>query len=385
MPTELLTQIGLNLSEILAYIQLYLSTVMMGLWIFVLGACIGSFLNVVIYRLPAGIALSHPGSRCPWCETELSPRDNIPILGWVALRGKCRYCSVPISARYPLIESLVGLMFLTLFLMETARGAANLPTVSMTRVGSGVLDAVFRQGHWELPGWFAVHALYLTVTLAICMIAIDGHPTPVKLAKVGIIAGLLIGGVWPGMRPVHVVVPLPQDLTHYWGIAWRAPEWLGRRTMLVGVGLAGIVDGLAGLASGLATGWLADRASGRDAVLSSALRCIFVLSGVYCGWQLPWCLLAIVLVVIAVILPFNKAQQRATPALSLFASCSVLVLCWNRLVNGVLLIRYDGWRWTSTSAVVDWIATVGVIAAIALGLSSVPRRTETSKKTVSAD
>ncbi len=373
------------LAEFLTYLGLHLNTVMMGLWIFVLGACIGSFLNVVIYRLPAGMALSHPGSRCPQCETELSARDNIPIIGWIALRGKCRYCSVPISARYPLIESLVGLLFLTLFLVETGRGAANLPMISLSRINAGAFDAVFRLGHWELLGWFAVHAFYLTVTLAICMIAVDSHPTPVKLTKVGIVVGLVIGIVWPNMRPVHVIMPLPQDLTHYWGVAWRAPDWLGRRSMMTGIGLAGIIDGLAGVGSGLLTGWLADRAFGRDVILSSALRTVFVLTGVYCGWQLPWCLLAVVLFVIAVVSPLPRSTQRPTLALTLFASCGILVLYWSRLMNGVLFIRHDGWRWTSSSAVVDWTATAAVVAAIAVGLSYLPRNPETSNKPVLSD
>jgi leader peptidase (prepilin peptidase)/N-methyltransferase len=373
------------LAEFLTYIGLYLNTVMMGLWIFVLGACIGSFLNVVIYRLPAGMALSHPDSRCPQCETELSARDNIPIIGWIALGGKCRYCNVPISARYPLIESLVGLLFLTLFLVETWRGAVNLPAVSLSDLNTGAVDAIFRLGQWELLGWFAVHAFYLTITLAVCMIAVDGHSTPVKLTQAGIVVGLLIGIVWPNMRPVHVIMPLPQDLNQYWGVVWRAPGWLGQESMMTGIGFAGIVDGLAGVGSGLLTGWLADRAFDRDAVLSSALRTVFVLAGVYCGWQLPWSLLAVVLFIIAVIFPLSRSTQRSTLALALFASCSTLILYWSRLMNGVLFIRHDGWRWTSTSAVVDWIFTAGVIAATAVGMSCLPRNPETTTEQAPSD
>jgi len=373
------------LAELLIYIGLYLNTVMMGLWIFVLGSCIGSFLNVVIYRLPAGMALSHPGSRCPQCETELSARDNIPILGWIALRGKCRYCSIPISARYPLIESLAGLLFLTLFLVETGHGAANLPATSLSGLNIGAFDAIFRLGHWELLAWFAIHAFYLTVTLAICMIAVDGHSTPVKLTKAGVIVGLLTGIVWPNMRPVHVVMPLPLELNQYWGIAWQAPDWLGRRSMMTGIGLTGIVDGLAGVGAGLLTGWLAERAFAKDAVLSSALRGVFVLTGVFCGWQLPWCLLVVVLFVVAVLSPFSKSIQRSSLALSLFASSSLLILYWSRLVNGVLFIRHDGWRWTSTSGAVDWITTAALIATIAVGLSYVPRQQERLEEHKTAD
>ncbi len=75
-----------------------------------LGLCLGSFLNVVIYRLPRGMSLSHPGSRCPTCDKPIAPYDNIPVFGWLLLRGKSRCCKNPISARYPFIELIGGLL-----------------------------------------------------------------------------------------------------------------------------------------------------------------------------------------------------------------------------------------------------------------------------------
>lgn len=79
------------------------------------GGCIGSFLNVVIYRLPEGKGIVTPRSRCPKCEHALAWYDNIPVFGWLWLRGKCRYCKEPISAQYPLVEAGVALMFAGLF------------------------------------------------------------------------------------------------------------------------------------------------------------------------------------------------------------------------------------------------------------------------------
>jgi len=81
----------------------------------VYGGCIGSFLNVVIYRLPEGKGIVTPRSRCPKCEHALAWYDNVPILGWLWLRGKCRYCKEPISIQYPLVEAAVALMFAGLF------------------------------------------------------------------------------------------------------------------------------------------------------------------------------------------------------------------------------------------------------------------------------
>lgn len=84
--------------------------------IFVLGASIGSFLNVVAYRLPAGISLLSPPSRCPSCFKRLKFYDNVPVLGWLWLRGRCRYCRATISSRYPWVEFLSGLLYIALFL-----------------------------------------------------------------------------------------------------------------------------------------------------------------------------------------------------------------------------------------------------------------------------
>jgi leader peptidase (prepilin peptidase) / N-methyltransferase len=76
----------------------------------VIGAIFGSFLNVVAYRLPRGESLSRPRSRCPGCGTPVRPYDNIPVLSWLLLRGKCRDCREPISARYPIVEAGTGLL-----------------------------------------------------------------------------------------------------------------------------------------------------------------------------------------------------------------------------------------------------------------------------------
>ncbi len=72
----------------------------------IFGAAIGSFLNVVAYRLPRRESLSFPPSHCPRCATPIRARDNIPVLGWLALRGRCRHCREPIAIRYPLVEAL---------------------------------------------------------------------------------------------------------------------------------------------------------------------------------------------------------------------------------------------------------------------------------------
>ena len=77
----------------------------------VLGLLVGSFLNVVIYRLPRGESLNRPASRCPSCGTPIKPYDNVPVVSWLLLRGRCRHCGAAISPRYPLVEALTGAVF----------------------------------------------------------------------------------------------------------------------------------------------------------------------------------------------------------------------------------------------------------------------------------
>ena len=77
----------------------------------VLGLLVGSFLNVVIHRLPKGESLNRPRSRCPSCEAAIKPYDNVPVLSWLILRGRCRNCGAPISPRYPIVEALTAAAF----------------------------------------------------------------------------------------------------------------------------------------------------------------------------------------------------------------------------------------------------------------------------------
>ena len=84
-------------------------------FVFAVGACIGSFLNVVIHRVPNEESIVAPGSACPNCKNAIKAYDNLPILSWLILRGKCRNCQNPISARYPAVELLTALLFVLVY------------------------------------------------------------------------------------------------------------------------------------------------------------------------------------------------------------------------------------------------------------------------------
>jgi len=90
-------------------------TAIVTLIIFIFGAMIGSFLNVVIYRIPKGESIVFPASKCQSCQTPLKWYHNIPIFSWLALRGKCAFCQEPIAKQYPLVEFITGIIFTALY------------------------------------------------------------------------------------------------------------------------------------------------------------------------------------------------------------------------------------------------------------------------------
>ncbi len=106
----------------------------------VFGALVGSFLNVVIHRLPRGESLAFPRSRCPSCGVAIAPYDNVPVVSWLLLRGRCRSCGRPVSPRYPLVEGLTAVVFA---LVAAARGmnldlAFELPFAAMLIAVAGI-------------------------------------------------------------------------------------------------------------------------------------------------------------------------------------------------------------------------------------------------------
>ncbi len=142
--------------------------VLVPIFLVLFGLVVGSFLNVVAYRIPLGKSVAHPPSACPRCETPIAPRDNIPVVSWLLLRGRCRHCGEPISVRYPIVEA----------------GHAALWVLTYLVVGL----------HWVLPAflWF------LSVTVALILTDLDHHRIPNRILYPGFVAGLalLAVGSW---------------------------------------------------------------------------------------------------------------------------------------------------------------------------------------------
>ena len=135
----------------------------------VIGTCIGSFLNVVIYRLPNNISIVKPRSFCPKCKTKLAFRENIPLISWLIQRGKCIHCDAPISFRYPLIESITGILFV-IFLNSSPF----------------FYDPNFNSFFNVIFSW-----LFLSLLICIALIDFESFWIPQSLINFGYFAGIL--------------------------------------------------------------------------------------------------------------------------------------------------------------------------------------------------
>jgi len=151
-------------------------TVIIYLFVFALGCCVGSFLNVCVYRLPREMSLASPGSHCPTCNEPIAWFDNVPILSWLALDGLCRRCGVRISARYLLVELLTGLVFLWIY-------AAH-------RAAPG--DAALAR-----PETFAAYVVLAAALIASSFVDIERMVIPDEISIGGMYVGPVLCAIFP--------------------------------------------------------------------------------------------------------------------------------------------------------------------------------------------
>lgn len=159
------------------------------LWTFFFGACLGSFLNVVAYRIPNGLTLLG-SSRCPFCFVPIQSKHNVPIIGWFALRGRCAACRLPIASRYFIVEIIAGLLLVWLFRFELYSDGQNLPTDRAFEIGRffRVLSAgdypELLQLNWGLIRNFLVHCLIAYAILTAALMKWDSFEIPRVWASV---------------------------------------------------------------------------------------------------------------------------------------------------------------------------------------------------------
>lgn len=152
------------------------------IWVFIFGLCIGSFLNVCIYRLPQSKSIVHPRSMCPQCGTLIRFYDNLPILSYLLLRGKCRHCKAPISFRYPVVEMLSGLFAVSIFLKY---GTSLEAAIYYTFIATLLVITFIDIDHQIIPDMITLPGI------PICFAASFALP---QITYIESLLGILIGG-----------------------------------------------------------------------------------------------------------------------------------------------------------------------------------------------
>jgi leader peptidase (prepilin peptidase)/N-methyltransferase len=193
------------------------------IYVAVLGLLLGSFGNVVVYRVPLRLSLITPPSQCPGCAHPIRYRENIPVVSWLVLRGRCAHCGEPISARYPLVEIATSVLFVAITLRLDALG---------------LLPA--------LPAYL----YFAVVGIVLSLIDIDSHrlPNVIVLPSYGVLLALMVAaaawqGEWAGLR--NTVVGALALFACYLVIAFAYPAGMG----FGDVKLSGLIGGVLGYLS----------------------------------------------------------------------------------------------------------------------------------------
>ncbi|HVS61685.1 MAG TPA: prepilin peptidase [Gemmatimonadaceae bacterium] len=205
------------------------------IYVFAIGACVGSFLNVCIGRWPEGLSVVKPRSRCPKCRHQIKATENIPIVSWLLLRGRCSGCGERISIQYPIVELLVGLLWLAAFLQFgmsfTAFRAAVFATVLL---GISITDAK----HFLIPDGFTVFGLFFVLLTSL--------------------VALYLGESYPFAGPWDAVIGMCVGAGAISIVGWLGEVWLKRPAMGFGdVTLMAVVGAAVGPTRALLTIFLA--------------------------------------------------------------------------------------------------------------------------------
>ncbi len=259
-------------------------------WVFVLGLIVGSFLNVLIARLPYEKSILWPSSRCFTCFKPVRFLDNIPIMGYLRLRGKCRYCRTPFSQRYLWVEIGTGLAFVALFLLEIAFNVNQIPNFAVQLIPSWK--------HWVV---FIYHAFLLSALIASAVIDAEHRIIPPLIPYTGFAIGVIGGALfpWPWPESAATVAKMP-NINIPWILLnmngkipiglqpwpfWGPPlQFAPPGSIQMGL-LTSLLGALAGSLVVRLIKWLFEVGFGREAMgLGDAD--LLMMAGAFLGWQI---------------------------------------------------------------------------------------------------
>jgi leader peptidase (prepilin peptidase)/N-methyltransferase len=207
----------------------------------VFGLVIGSFLNVVIWRVPRKESVVAPRSKCPECDTPIAPRDNVPLFSWLALRGKCRHCGAAISVRYPLVELATGVLFAAI----GARFASSWALPAYLVLGAALLAiSVIDLEHYIIPNRIVYPVGFMLVPL-FALAALLGHDWHAfERALLGALAAFAV------LFVIHIVSPRGMGFgdVRLCFLLGLALGWLGWREVFFGIFFGFFYGAVIGLA-----------------------------------------------------------------------------------------------------------------------------------------
>ncbi len=270
---------------------------------FAIGGTLGSFLNVVVHRVPRSESVVFGRSHCPACRAVIRARDNIPMLGWLLLRGRCRDCGVAIAVAYPLVELSCAIVVGLVASVEVLSGGANLP-IAWAGVSNGQrgIDGLLWQTNWRLLGICLDHCFVLVTLLAWSLFERNAQPLPTNWFRATIVLAVGAAMLWPMLQPVDVLPHSPQWLL--------SPDWL--RALIIST---------AGIAVGRLVGGQLDRP-----MVSSGLMLI----GAALGWQAVVAISIALLIVVGSFFAVvgRNGPKRASQTSDLVMMTTVYLLVW---------------------------------------------------------
>jgi uncharacterized protein (TIGR00730 family) len=314
---------------------------LLAIWIWCFGANVGSFMNVVIFRVPAGMSVVYPGSKCPKCLNHIAWYDNIPVLSWLWLRARCRHCALPISSRYPTIEAIVAAIFLVLAFVQPVSGGMNLPYLG---------GRSHRGLDFSLWLMYSYHVLLLCVLICAAMIRYDQQRTPRRLYVPTLLVGVVAPAIW------SIIPSLQEQFQYNWlplrPVAFNAVS--GTNLIPLQVSL---INSVIGTSVGAMLGLVLARVGKAERRrLDTAETPAVVLVGLFLGWQAVCALVAMatisdLLTLIAIRMCRSTKQLPWTGHLATMSL--IYLLSWGWLV--------DAFPWFGDEVM---ITTYGITVAV---------------------
>jgi leader peptidase (prepilin peptidase)/N-methyltransferase len=312
-------------------------------FVFLAGCCVGSFINVCVARLPFEKSLIWPGSRCPKCFQAIRALDNVPVLSYFLLGGRCRTCQADIPWRYPLVELGTGLAFAGLFYLEMVANVLHLP----------MIDRQWGQAPGMVPlaalPVFLHHAVLLSFLIVVSLCDLSDMEIPLPITATGTVVGLVLSALlaWPfpellpgpipgpvppvrwGPQP-RAIPPVPG--VYPWPVWWPLPDWLPPGSWQLGLA-TGLAGALAGMVLLRGVRFLFGVGRGVEG-LGVGDADLMMMAGAFIGWQ-PVVLAFFVSVGPALVFALGQMILRGGQALpfgpSLAAGVMITILSWPKL------------------------------------------------------